>query len=431
MLLKFSGIKKQYAIGMRWAVDDRRGLEAIQYHANLHYGVMQDLKDKAAPGLKLVALADDTHNRAICLAGLLASQYDNLIFVHRMSDSAYWICIIKNHLVWTGADVVKATAGDLVGSISLIMDVMEIAKAEFLADGLDIENIMLTSETASENFSDIKVVNFFEFITNLKKDSKFVVRYLPPSKILLRKILALCVLIIAGSAVAYYIYEQQLVSRLMHQQQIEAEAQRQALIRAKQDYFSHIQVLLHDQAGYAVIKNVFSILSMLPLQSAGWNLTKAVYNTQSPKTLIISLQRSEYGTLDSFLSAYSKTPTNGTIDSTNNSGIKTLTFDNMIVQEAKTIVAQNDLTAEIPRSTYRLISYMQLNQDIFVFKLKNKKKSQYGVNSTTFSIGGDQLWQLAQLDKVLQSFPTLTITTVNFVVNNYDMSWTVEGEIYA
>ncbi len=67
MLLKFAGVKTQYAIGMRWAVDDRRGLEAIQANTDLHYGVMLDINEKISRKLKLVALADGSHNKAICL----------------------------------------------------------------------------------------------------------------------------------------------------------------------------------------------------------------------------------------------------------------------------------------------------------------------------------------------------------------------------
>jgi hypothetical protein len=431
MLLKFAGIKKQYAIGMRWAVDDRKGIEAIQFNTSLNYGIMLDLKEKGVRTLKLVALADDSHNKALCLAGLLASQYENLILVHRMSDTAYWVCVIKSHVVWTGVDVPKATAGDYVSTFASVSEVVDIAKAEFVADGIDIQNILLCSETASEDFSDFKAVDFFSFITKRKKDRKFIVRYLEPSKILLRKVLVLVFVIMAALAAVYYVHQQQLVSRLIHQKQIEEEQQRQAAIKAKVDYFTHLQSVLHYQSGYVAIKNVFSLLSMVPLQSAGWNLTTATYNPQSPKTLAVLLNRSEYGTLDSFLSAYSKTPTNGAIDNSNNSGKKTLTFDNMQLQESTAKISQTDLVDDIPRAAYRLISYMQLNQDTFQFKLKGKNRSQYGVNSITFSISGEKLWKLVQLDGVLKSFPTLTIASINFVVNDYDMSWTLEGEIYA
>ena len=73
----------------------------------------------------------------------------------------------------------------------------------------------------------------------------------------------------------------------------------------------------------------------------------------------------------------------------------------------------------------------ELNNEVFNFALKDKSKSQYGVNTTALQVGGEKLWQLIQFEKVLLSFPTLTINNINFVVNDYDMSWTVEGEIYA
>ena len=74
---------------------------------------------------------------------------------------------------------------------------------------------------------------------------------------------------------------------------------------------------------------------------------------------------------------------------------------------------------------------MQLNKEMFKFQLKDKSRSQYGVNSAMFQVSGEKLWQLIQFEKALESFPTLTIATIKFVVSDYDMSWTVEGEIYA
>lgn len=431
MLLKFAGIRKQYAIGMRWAVDDRRGIEAIQFNTNLHYGIMLDVREKNSRRLKLVALADDTHKKAICLAGLLANQYENLILVHRMSDVAYWVCIIKNHAVWTGVDVPKATAGDFVGGFVSVSEVIEIAKAEFVTDGVNLQNIVFCSETANEDFGDFQLVDFFTFITKLKKNRTYVVRYLEPSKILLRKILLLAMFVIGLLIAGYYIQQKRLVTRLIYQQQIEQERQQQLARQAKADYFSHIQNTLHTRSGNVVVQNVFMLLQMIPLQSAGWNLVSSTYNSQDPRTMLVFLKRSEYGTLDSFLNAYSQSPTNGAIDSSNNSGRKTLTFSDVKLQEATNKITEDFLTVQIPREAYRLISYMQLNTDVYKFQLKNKTKSQYGVNSMTFSLAGDQLWQLMQLNTLLTEFPTLMISSISFTVNNFDMSWALEGEIYA
>lgn len=431
MLLKFAGVKTQYAIGMRWAVDDRRGIEAIQFNTDLHYGVMLNIKEKISHKLKLVALADQTHNKAICLAGLLASCYKNLILVHRMSDSVYWICIIKNHAVWSGLDVPKATAGDFVGSFASVSEVLEIAKAEFIADGIDLQGILLCTDTASEDFPDFKAIDFFTFVTKLKKNRAYIVRYLQPSKILFRKIIIVIVIIIASIFAVYYIQQQRLLTRLIYQQQIEQERQRQAEIKAKFDYFAQIQQAIQHKIGYAVVGNVLNVLNFIPLQSQGWNLTSANYTTQSPKSLSLSLTRSDFGTLDSFLYAYAKTPTNGSVSADNNTGVKTLTFESMVLEEGPRKIAEGRLTDSIPRESYRLISYMQLNKEMFKFQLKDKSKSKYQVNSAQFQVSGEKLWQLIQFKKALVSFPTLTISNIKFVVSDYDMSWTVEGEIYA
>ena len=431
MLLKFAGVKTQYAIGMRWAVDDRSGIEAIQFNTDLHYGVMLDIKEKISRKLKLVALADQTHNKAICLAGLLASRYKNLILVHRLSDSVYWACIIKNNAVWSGVDVPKATAGDFVSGFASVSEVVEIAKAEFIAEGIDLQGILMCTDTASEDFPDFKAIDFFAFITKLKKDRSYTVRYLQPSRIFLRKIALLVLLIIGLIFAAYYIQQQRLVTRLLHQQQIEEERQRQLEIQRKADYFMQIQKTIQHKIGYAVVKNVFQVLNFIPLQSQGWNLCSAIYSAQSPKSILLSLTRSDYGTLDSFLYAYSKTPMNGPVTPDNNTGTKALTFDDIKLDEGPEKIAESSLTQSIPRESYRLISYMQLNKEMFHFQLKDKSRSQYGVNSAMFQVSGEKLWQLIQFEKALVSFPTLTITGVKFVVSDYDMSWTVEGEIYA
>lgn len=431
MLIKFAGIKKQFAIGMRWAVDDRKGIENIQFNTGLNYGIISDLKEKGSKRFKLVALGDETHKNAICLSSLLASQYENLILIHRISDAAYWVCVIKNHTVWTGIDVPKSTAGDFVGSLISVSEVVEHAKAEFSADGIDLDSVMMSTETASDDFREIKIIDFHDFISKLKKSRAHIVRYLEPSKILLRKIIILVFLIIAGISVFYYIQQQRLITRLIHQQQIEEERQRKLAIEARINYFSNIQSDLRDQYGALVLRNVLTLLQQLPLQSFGWTLTRAFYNTKNPNSMTVYLNRSEYGTLNSFLSAYSPSPTNGNVDTSNNSGTKVLNFPQINLQKNSLIVSEKDLIVDIPKQAYRLISYMQLNQTLFQFTMKSKQKSQYNVSSMTFSVHGDELWKLIQLAKVFESFPTLKVMSVDFIVNDYNMSWTVEGEVYA
>lgn len=431
MLLKFAGIKKQYAIGLRWAVDDRGGIESIQFNTGLHYGIMLNIEEKISRKLKLVALCDDSHNKAICLAGLLASRFKNLILVHRISNSVFWVCVVKNNAVWSGVDVPKATSGDFFGNYSVVSEVIEIAKAEFESEGIDLEGILLSTDTASEEYPDFKAINFFEFVTQLKKDNKYVIHYLQPSKILLRKIVLLVMLIIAVSVAGYYIQQQRLVTRLLHQQQIAEEKQRQLAIQAKADYFAKLQKTIQYQAGYAVINNVLNVLNYIPLQSQGWNLSDAAYDVNQPKSLALNLVRSDYGTLDSFLLAYSKEPTNGSISADNNTGVKTVTASAITLKTGNTTVSQEMLTQSIPKAQYQLVSYMQLNQELFKFRLKNKSKSPYGVTSAEFEINGDKLWQLMQFGKTSAAFPTLVINSIKFVVSDYDMSWTIKGEIYA
>lgn len=431
MLLKFAGIKTQYAVGLRWAVDSRSGIESIQFNTDLYYGIMLEVPEKINRKLKLVALCDSSHNKAICLSGLLASKYQHLILVHRISDVAYWTCIIKNNSVWSGVDVPKATAGDYVGDYGFVQAVIEAAKTEFTAEGIDLESILLATETASQDYPDFAVINLPEFVKKIKKNSQYTIRYLQPSKIFFRKIIILVMIVIAVGAAAYYIYQQRLVTLLLHQQQIEAEKQRLLTAQQKVNYFSNLQQSIHKQRGDVVLKNVFTILNAVPLQSQGWNLASAVYNTQSPTALTLSLTRSDYGTLNSFLYAYSKTAENGDIAADNNKGTKVFTLTNMSLAENSPTISEDILTQTIPKESYRLISYMQLNTELFGFKLQERSVSQYHVSATKFEIRGDKLWKLMQLKDVLPTFPTLVINTIKFTVTNYDMNWTIEGMIYA
>lgn len=431
MLLKFAGIKKYYAIGMRWALDERKGIEAIQLSTGLDYGIMLNIREKLNYKLRLVALADDTHKNSWCLSGLLAAQYKNLILVHRISNTTYWVCVIKNHTVWAGVDVPKATSGDFVHGFSAVSDVIEAAKAEFSADGIDLREIQFCSETASADFPDFQSVDLFDFISKLKKDRKYFIRYLEPSKILLQKIILL-VLVVAGALYAlYYVHEQRLVTRILHQQQLEAERQRQLEIQRRHDYFEGIQLDLRDKAGSAVIHNVMLILKQIPPQSAGWDLVSASYSSQSPKGMTLTLKRSEYGTLNSFLNAYSASPSDGVIDSNNNTGTKVLTLNNITLDKNRDNIAESELTSKITHQTYRLISYMQLNASTFDFKLKEKVKSRYDVTSSKFTVAGDKLWKLVQLEMLFRQFSTVMISNIKFTVSAYDMSWIIEGEIYA
>ncbi|MCD8499970.1 MAG: hypothetical protein LRY43_02565 [Gammaproteobacteria bacterium] len=94
-------------------------------------------------------------------------------------------------------------------------------------------------------------------------------------------------------------------------------------------------------------------------------------------------------------------------------------------------VSEDELTSKITHQTYRLISYMQLNASTFGFQLKDKVKSRYDVTSSKFTVTGDKLWKLVQLEMLFRRFSTVIISSIKFTVSAYDMSWVIEGEIYA
>lgn len=433
MLLKFIGKKRQYAIGLRWAVDSRHGIESIQFNTDLHYGVMLTIPEKINRKLKLVALCDASHNKAVCLSGLLASKYKHLILVHRLSDTIYWVCVIKNNSIWSGMDVLKATAGDYIADYSSVQTVIDIAKAEFTADGIDLRNIALATETASQEYTDFKVIDFPAFVGKIKNTHGYVIHYLQPSKILLRKIIILFLVLVTAGIAIYYVQQQRLVSYLLHQQQMAEEAQQRQAAQEKVNYFSTLHTTLRNQYGAVVITNALRLLDSLPLQSHGWSLTSATYTPQSPRALNLKLSRSSYGTLNSFLYAYTATAENGTIAADNNTGTKMFIVPTLPLAQNNTPISDALLTQSIPKETYRLTSYMQVNTELFSFQPQAATggDSAYQVHATNFNISGQKLWQLMQLQQALVSFPTLVINSIKFDVANYEMSWTIGGTIYA
>lgn len=433
MLLKLKNVKDQFAIGLRWAVDTRQGIEQIQFNNNLNYGVIIPLKDKTYKKLKLAALADDSYDKALCLAGLFSKTFENLIFIHRLNDTLYWLCVIKNGEVWSGVDLEKATAGDYVETYERIKFVVDVAVKDFESSGIAVADCLQCTDTAFSEFPQCQNIDFFTITTQARKYRRpFIIRYLEPHKVIRQKIILVAVIIIVLGSVSYFVYRNHILNVLLHNQQVQDAKRKAEELKLQEQYFKNLETKIQQQWGFAVIKNTMSLFSHLPLQSKGWQLSSVSYNPSQPNQLQLELNRSSFGTLNSFIYAYTPDGQDGKIANDNNSGSKTVRFkQDKLLTEFDYVLNRNELTQKIPKNLYALISFMQVRQDIFNFQVSKEERERYNVHATSFELTGSALWQLIQLETAFEKFPTLIVTNIDFKVTNYDMSWRLKGEIYA
>lgn len=464
MLLKFKDLKDKYAIGLRWAVETRQGLEDIQYDFDLNYGFSLPVKgaDKRSK-LKFIALANEIHDKAIGLAGLLCREFDNLIFVHRISESQYWLCVIKGGEVWMGKDVPRATAGDYVGDLATVKEIIQAAKEDFVVtnqydedasmidvdrassddddesdvgqsaeDELDLSEVMLCSDTAWGDFQDFTNINFIELILKASKFKKiYMVRYLEPSKVVFQKVLLILVLVLGIGGVGYYAFH---VKQVQKNLVLQAERERQAKIRAEEArkrYFVTLKETLNNTWGHNVIASLMFQFKYLPLQSNGWELSEATYDVTKPEGMELSLARADFGTVNSFIDAYSAAHQEGKLAKSNDRGTKYWTFQHHYLPTKFPVrYSEEQLVSKKQDQLYSLISYMQIAGSTFLFKLGRTAVSQYQVTSTSFTLAGASLWELKQAELVFENFPTLTVEEIKLNVKNYDMGWQLRGKIY-
>lgn len=434
MLIKLKEIKDTLAIGLRWAVDTRQGIEEIQLDNNLNYGIIFDLKNKTYRTLKLTVLADESHDKSICLAGLFAKAYKDIIFVHRLSDTLFWLCIAKNGEVWSGADVEKATSGDFLHSYDKVAEVISLAKKDFHDAGIDVTRCLKCTDTAYEEFPDFEHVDFFHFFNKAKKYKRaYVIRYLEPLKVMRQKVLLALVIVMIFSGVGYFIYRNHVIHQLLNQREI-AEAQARAQkVAAENKFFADLEKKIQHQWGYSALINVMLLFEQLPVHSYGWDLSKVSYSPNKPNHLEIGLKRSSYGTLNSFIYAYTPQGQDGTLSANNDSGEKSLTRSDikLSVQDGY-VLDRKSLQTRTPIQLYSLISYMQLQgAHHYTFSVTQKSNARYEVWDSQFTISGAKLWQLLQLRNAIKQFPTLVINDITFMVKESDMSWQIKGEIYA
>lgn len=434
MLLKFKNIKRTYAIGLRWAVDTRHGIELIADSVDMNFGFVINIKNPINKKLKSFALAKQDHLKAISLAGTFSKAHDNFVLVHRLNEYYYWLCVIREGEVWSGVDVPKATAGDFIGDLEKVNEVLEFAKNDFEAIGIDMADICYCTDTAADDFKDYHNINFIEYILAANKYHRhFTIRYLEPTKIIVQKMTALLVVLAVIGGAFYYVYHRHVVEQMLHQKEIQHQQMLAEQKRAKETYFKQLQSTIQAHWGYKVLGELMNEFKYVSLQSRGWSLSKASFDVNKSNQMQIALQRTDYGTVDTFLYAYTPKGEQGDLAKDNNSGTKVITFPaikNAPVYNAAA-VDQEELTQKVYHNMYKLISYMQVGGQDFGFQLGKQETSKYGVHKAEFSVSAGSLWKLQKLQSVFKGYKTLVVTNVTFSVKNYEMSWQLKGEIYA
>jgi len=466
MLLKFTDMREKYAVGLRWGVESRRELEEIQFQLEMRYGFALPLKSEDKKNkLRFFALAGEDHDKAVSLAGVLSKQFHNLIFVHRIAETIYWLCVIKNGEVWMGSDVSTGTAGDFVGDIGTIKGIIDEAKEDFLVSVLqkdseaseliadtkididsdfsetmtqtevdetkvDWSSITYCSDSAWDDFQSFGKLNFVELLLKASKFKKdFTLRYMETSRAIMQRAILIACVVVAILGVAYYFIHvkkaQAYLQQLAHQKQIQ---QREAT-EAKEHYFKDLKQTLKMQWGYNVIGALMYQLAYLPLQSHGWEIVEAVYTGSSLQQIDLTLKRDSFGTVDSFLQAYTQQP--GRLSGSNDTGSKEMRFPNAYQPKLyPQAFSTKQLTETLPRQLYHLISYMQIAGSSLSFAPGRASTSRYGVHYTDFALSGQTLWELKKAQLIFKQFPTLIVDQIFLTVHNYDMAWELKGQIY-
>jgi hypothetical protein len=431
MRINVEGLKEDYAIALQWVVETRSGIETIQHSFNLTHGLIVELKGEKPKGLKYAGLVSESYDKSYALAAMLAKKHRNLILIHQVEHDGYWLCIIKDHEIWGGHDVGRLTAGDYIASKEELSVIIAMAKKDIAVDGVAFEDILKVSkETDGLDFAD-QVCDFSDVVKGVRSiRKKYRIKFLQPTKVLMQKLAMMAGVLVILLCVGVYAYHQRMehqsfLAGLLQQKQAQLAKEKE-----KSDYFKGLQHTLHQEWGYKVVLELMGRLKSLGLQSEGWSIDTAQYNVAHANKITLNLDRTNYGTVDSFKQAYGEDLNVITLSGDNDKGKKVGVFKTaLFVPSYKGSVAEGELTSGKLSNRYHFISYLQMiGMD---YTLLGENTSSYGVHSIAFEMKGDALWKLKKLESVFVRFKTLTVSSVDFKVQNYDMSWDLKGDVYA
>lgn len=436
MLLKLKDTRQFFSIGLLWAIETRKGIEKIKsVNDSLAYGIVLDLpeKEKKYTGdLKVVALTNAAHKNSISLAGALSKMYRNLIYVHQINEVIFWVCIIYDHQVWANYDVVRATAGDYIGALSTVRNIVAEAEKDFTAKGIDPKSCCQCSETAAEIFPQYQV-NALTGICQqaVKYKNEFTVRYVEAPRAAANRIIKYSILLIILALTTWLVLHRRAEVNQVTGGKSQQEMLEQQKIQARKNYFAKLIRQLDEQDGSRMVAAALANLEALPMQSNGWKIVAAEFNHQHINQLTLSLARTKYGTLYSFKDAYQAVTISSNLSADYNHGTKVVQLapeKNYPVVLKK--IEENNLTLS-DQHINDVIAYQQSNVTELEIRLEPRIAGQYGVQMANFSLAGNNLWELRKKQFLFKRFTTLIIDTINFSITDNNVGWIIKGKIYA
>jgi hypothetical protein len=436
MLLKLKDTRQFFSIGLLWAIETRKGIEKIKsINDSLSYGLVLDLPEKEQKSvgeLKLIALTNAAHKNSISLAGALSKMYANLIYVHQINEVIFWVCIICDHQVWANYDVVRATAGDYIGALNTVRNIITEAEKDFAAKGIDTKDCCQCSETAAEMFPQYQV-NALTGICRqaVKYKNEFTVRYIEAPHAAMSRIIKYSVFLIVLVWIAWLVLHRRAEVNQVTQGRSQQEMMELQKIQERKSYFAKLMQQLNEQDGSRMIAAALTNLEALPMQSNGWKIVAAEFNHQHINQLTLSLIRTKYGTLYSFKDAYQAITISSSLGTDYNHGTKVVQLmpgKNYSAVLKK--IDENNLTLA-DKHVNDVIAYQQANVTELDIKLEPRIAEQYGVQTANFSLAGNNLWELRKKQFLFKRFETLIIETISFAITESNITWILKGKIYA
>lgn len=434
MIINIKNFSRPFALGLRWLVATRNEVDYLKDKENLSYGFVNSTQAHSKSNYKAVVLTGNEHDNAVSLAGILADKYENLIFVHQIQPDLFWVCIIKKHEVWNDLDLGDRTAGDYICTKESADEIIKIAQDIFIENEIAYTKITYASTQAMEAFPQYQHIKLSDLLLNTKKSyKKYRIAWLQSHRKKIKRITTFLVILIVVVSGSIYLYSSQNAAarekaRILHMQ-MEQKREEQARL----SYITGLESRINQNQGSRAIAHVLRMVGRLSLQSAGWSIQNISYSSDNSELLSIELNRGQYGDILSFQNSYLSNTIQENISSNNDSGSKILSFSDKQFSIPMTR-ADKDKIAKIiskpvPTVRYKLIAYgqrMQLNLTTGPIE-----KDQYHYNNSSFSIDGEDIWNLRKIEFILKQFPTITVDNIDMKISTDNkIAWSLKGKIY-
>ncbi|OGT64258.1 MAG: hypothetical protein A3J38_07325 [Gammaproteobacteria bacterium RIFCSPHIGHO2_12_FULL_45_9] len=439
MLVTLPYSKKQFAVGLNWVTGSRKEIEWIQEEHFLRHGFhftdyKKDEHNKSI-NLRVTALSKPEDNGKGSPAAALAKLFKNVIYVHRINPQTFWLCVIFNHAVWSDADLSAATPGDFVGGPEMVSDLLSLALSQAKNNYLEIEDALFCDEPLPE-FPQLQTAleadsHFFKKLT--RKAASFTIRKIEPRALKVKRHSLFFGALLIAAAVGGYLYHVNHQHYLEKQAEIERQRQIAAEIVAKNNFVITLNNRISTNDAADLINTALNVIGKLPIASHGWIISKLTFSAKNDKSCVeASLTRDKNsGTAASFYEAFqSFSKGDGTLSPSHDDGYKTLCAPvTPTLQKPSENMALTAFTdPKTPHITH-FISYAQSTN--WPITIQANQLTQYGIHFAAFSLNGTSLWDLRKTAKIFKQFNTTIITGITFTINQENVTWSLQGELYA